>query len=318
MTTADQQRLSALQILKRAHAVGRAMHPRISLGSIKHQLKLLWGAITHLPVLRRWYGATDNPLRTAAVQRFPLIEGAMYWPYINHAWPMEKRLAVIDQHYRLLHGPAAIVATATLADVALAIPQVEYAGLKLVLEKAPWFLREGEIVLSLFVADERLYSVAFTLGLEDGQTTAYIGALQGRNLPNAMEIYRDITHALHGMRPRDFLLYAHRLLCNTVGARRLWAVSSEYRQHNGMYFGGSHKDKVAADYDEVWLEQGGTPLANGFFELPITPRQKDMSEIPSKKRAVYRRRYAMLDLLAEEIGATCAAASGAQNRTITS
>ena len=312
MTTVVQHSPSAIHILRRVHRVGRTMHPRITLGSIKHQLKLLWSAITHLPVLRKWYGTTDNPLRAAAVQRFPLIEGAIYWPYINHAWTIEKRLTVIDQHYRLLHSPAAIIATATLADVELAIPHVEYAGLKLVLEKAPWFLREGEIVLSLFAGDERLYSVAFTLGLEDGQTTAYIGALQGRNLPNAMEIYRDITHELHGMRPRDFLLYAHRLLCNAVGARRLWAVSSEYRQHNGMYFGGSHKDKVAADYDEVWLEQGGTPLANGFFELPITPRQKDMSEIPSKKRAVYRRRYAMLDLLAEEIRTVCIAASNTQ------
>ena len=49
-------------------------------------------------------------------------------------------------------------------------------------------------------------------------------ALQGRNLPNAMEIYRAITHALHGMRPKDFLLHAHRLLCNAVGARKLLAV----------------------------------------------------------------------------------------------
>lgn len=311
MTAADQQRVSAFQILKRVHAVGRAMHPRITLGAINHQAKLLWGAITNLPVLRQWYGTRDNPLRTAAVARFPLIEGAIYWPYINHAWPMQKRLAVIDQHYRLLQGPAAIIATATLADVALATPHAEYAGLKLVLEKAPWFLREGEIVLSLFVAEERLYSVAFTLGLEDGQTTAYIGALQGRNLPNAMEVYRDITHALHGMRPRDFLLYTHRLLCNAIGTHRLWAVCSEYRQHNGQYFGGSHQDKVAADYDEVWLEQGGTPLGNGFFELPITPRQKDMGEIPSRKRATYRRRYAMLDQLAGDIGAACNAASSA-------
>jgi uncharacterized protein VirK/YbjX len=310
----DQHRLSVFQILKRVHRVGRTMHPHISFGSIRHQLKLLWSAVTHLPVLRQWYGTSDNPLRIAAVARFPLIEGAIYWPYINHAWPMAKRLTVIDQHYRLLHGPAAIIATATLSDVELAIPHVEYAGLKLVLEKAPWFLREGEIVLSLFAANERLYSVAFTLGLEAGQTTAYIGALQGRNLPNAMEIYRDITHALHGMRPRDFLLTAARLLCGAISVTKLWAVCSDLRQHNGSYFSGSHQDKVAADYDEVWIEQGGEKLENGFFVLPIAARQKEMSEIPSRKRAAYRRRYAMLDQLADDIRATCTLASSAQSR----
>lgn len=316
MKIADQHCLTVFQILKRVHGVGRAMHPHINLGSIKHQLKLLWSAIMHLPALRKWYGTTDNPLRAAAVQRFPLIEGAIYWPYINHGWAMEKRLTVIDQHYRLLQGPAAIIATATLADVELAIPHVEYAGLKLVLEKAPWFLREGEIVLSLFAANERLYSVAFTLGLEDGHTTAYIGALQGRNLPNAMEIYRDITHALHGMRPRDFLLVAIRQLCNSISITKLWAVSSDYRQHNGSYFAGSHHDKVAADYDEVWIEQGGSQLENGFFDLPTAVRQKDMSEIPSRKRAAYRRRYAMLDQLVKDIHVSCVSASTAQTTTI--
>ena len=314
MTSADQRRLSTFQILKRVHGVGRAMHPRITLGGIKHQLQLLWGAMTHMPVLRRWFNASDNPLRIAAVQRFPLIEGAIYWPYINHAWSMEKRLTVIDQHYRLLHGPAAIIATATITDVVLATPQVEYAGLKLVLEKAPWFLREGEIVLSLFAADERLYSVAFTLGLEGGQTTAYIGALQGRNLPNAMEIYRDITHALYGMRPRDFLLAAVRILCSATSITQIWAICSELRQHNGWYFAGSHQDKVAADYDEVWVEQGGIKLESGFFALPITQKQKDMGEIPSRKRAAYRRRYAMLDQLAIDIGAACTAASNTLSR----
>lgn len=306
MKIADQHRLTVLNILTRVYYVGRAMHPHINVGSIRHHLNLLWSAITHLPVLRRWYGTNDNPLRTAAVQRFPLIEGAIYWPYINHAWSMEKRLTVIDQHYRLLHGPAAIIAIATLADVDLAIPHVEYAGLKLILEKAPWFLREGEIVLSLFASNERVYSIAFTLGLEAGHTTAYIGALQGRNLPNAMDIYRDITHALHGMRPRDFMLTAFRLFCNSISVTKIWTISSDYRQHNGWYFASSHQDKVVADYDEVWIEQGGTRLENGFFELPIALRQKEISEIPSRKRATYRRRYAMLDQLAGDINATVA------------
>jgi uncharacterized protein VirK/YbjX len=311
MKVVNQPPLTVFQILKRVHGIGRAMHPAITLGSIRHQLLLLWGAVMNLPVLRQWYGTSDNPLRAAAVARFPLIEGAIYWPYINHTWPMAKRLAVIDQHYRLLHGPAAIVAKATLADVELATPQVEYTGLKLVLEKAPWFLREGEIVLSLFAADERLYSVAFSLGLEGGHTTAYIGALQGRNIPNAIVIYRDITHALHGMRPRDFLLAALRLLCSSISVNQIWAVCSEYRQHNGSYFAGSHQDKVAADYDEVWIEQGGTPLGNGFFKLPAAYKHKDMGDIPSRKRAAYRRRFAMLDRLADDITATCASQDSA-------
>jgi uncharacterized protein len=297
--------IGILEILWRVHRVGRKMHPALTLGAAKHQVLLWMNAATHISTLRHWYGAADNPLRTLALNRFPLIEGAIYWPYINHTWTMAKRLDVIDRHYRMLGDKASILAEATVQDVELARCDVQFPGLRLVLEKAPWFLREGEMVLSIFVADERVYSVAFTLGMEAGQPMVYVGALQGRNLDNVMEIYRNMTHALHGMRPRDFLLAALKLLSAAIGNPTIWGVSSEYRQHNGRYFAGSHQEKLVADYDEVWTEQGGTVIGNGFSELSATIHYKDISEIPTRKRANYKRRYAMLEKLTIDINLMC-------------
>ena len=217
---------------------------------------------------------------------------------------MQRKLAAIDQHFRMLDGSAKIVAHATFEEVELARIE-EYAGLRLVLDKASWFLREGEIVLNLFVNDQRFYSIAFTLGMENGHPIALVGALQGSNSDLAPDIYRDITHALHGMRPRDFLMVAFKLLCGEFEINRIWAVSSDYRQHNSPYFGGGHKEKVLVSYNEVWVEHGGLALDNGFFEIPAIVRHKDMSEIPTRKRAVYRRRYEMLDKLALDIKSSC-------------
>jgi uncharacterized protein len=298
--------IGVIEILSRVHRLGRAMHPSLSANSIKHQIKLLFMALVHLREIRKWYGIADNPLLTQALKRFPLISGAMYWPYINHTWPIERRLGAIDQHFRLLGGPAAIIAHATFEEVELARFEEEYAGLRLVLDKATWFLREGEIVLNLFVDDQRFYSIAFTLGIDGGQPIALVGALQGSKSEAAQGIYRDITHALHGMRPRDLLMVAFKLLCVELGIRRIWAVTSDKRQHNSPYFGSSHKEKVLVAYNEVWLEHGGIELGNGFFEIPATVRYKDMSEIPTRKRATYRRRYLMLDKLALEIKSNCA------------
>jgi uncharacterized protein VirK/YbjX len=230
----------------------------------------------------------------------------IYWPYINHTWPMKRRLAAIDQHYRMLGGPAAIIAHSTFENVELARLDDEYAGLRLVLDKTEWFLREGEIVLNLFVNDQRLYSIAFTLGIDEGQQLVLVGALQGSNSETALGVYRDLTHALYGMRPRDFLMVALKLLCGELGIHRIWAVSSDNRQHNSPYFGDSHKEKVMAAYDEVWLEHGGKVLDNGFFDIPAIARRKDMSKIPTRKRATYRRRYQMLDKLVLDIKSRCA------------
>jgi uncharacterized protein VirK/YbjX len=301
-----------IEILSRVHRLGRAMHPTLSVNSLKHQVILLGRVLVFLPEIRKWYEIPDNPLLKLALKRFPLISGAMYWPYINHTWPMERRLAAIDQHFRMLGGPSAIIARATFEEVELARLEEEYAGLRLVLDKAAWFLREGEIVLNLFVHDQRFYSIAFTLGVDAGQPLVFVGALQGSNSEAAQGIYRDITHALHGMRPRDFLMVVLKLLCGELGIHRIWAVSSDNRQHNSPYFGDSHKEKVLVTYNEVWVEHGGIELDKGFFEIPALVRYKDMSEIPTRKRATYRRRYLMLDKLALDIKSSCARYANAQ------
>ena len=181
----------------------------------------------------------------------------------------------------------------------------EYAGLRLVLDKAVWFLREGETVLNLFINDQRFYSIAFTLGVEEGQPVAFVGALQGSNSDFAPEVYREITHALHGVRPRDCLMVALKLLCGQLGVGRIWAVSGDFRQHNSPYFGSGHKGKVLVSYNEVWVEHGGLALDNGFFEISTDVRHKDLKEIPTRKRAAYRRRYVMLDRLALDIKSSC-------------
>jgi uncharacterized protein len=294
-----------IEMLVRVHQLGKMMHPRLNLNCAKHRVILLVRSIVFSSKIRKWYEISDNPVLTQALERFPMVSGAIYWPYINYTWPVERRLAAIDQHYRMLGGNAGIIAHGTLAEVELARLEDEYAGLRLVLDKAFWFLREGEIVLNLFVNDQRFYSIAFTLGIDAGQPIILVGALQGSNSEVAQDVYRDITHALHGMRPRDLLMVALKLLCREIGINSIWAVSSEYRQHNSPYFGNSHKEKVLVAYNEVWMEHGGTALDNGFFEIPTQVKYKEMSEIPSRKRASYRRRYEMLDKLALDIHNGC-------------
>lgn len=91
-----------------------------------------------------------------------------------------------------------------------------------------------------------------------------------------------------------------------IGTHRIWAVSSNLRQHNSPYFGGGHKDKVLVAYNEVWLKHDGIWLDNGFFNIPAMVKHKDMNEILTRKRATYRCRYQMLDKLALDIKSRCA------------
>jgi uncharacterized protein VirK/YbjX len=298
--------IGVIETLAKVHRLGRVMHPGLTLKSLKHRVFLLCRVLVFLPDMRKWFGISDNPLLTRTLLRFPMISGAIYWPYINHIWPMKQRLSAIDQHFRMLDGRATILAHAMIEDVELARLDGVYAGLRLVLDKPEWFVREGEVVLNLFVNDLRYFSIAFTLGVDEDKPLIFVGALQGSNSDSALGVYRDLTHELHGMRPRDFLIVALKLLCMELDIHRIWAVSSDCRQHNSPYFGGVHKERVLLAYNNVWTEHGGLALANGFYEIPAVVRHKDMSEIPTRKRAVYRRRYVMLDKLALDIQTSCA------------
>ncbi len=48
-------------------------------------------------------------------------------------------------------------------------------------------------------------------------------------------------------------------------------------------------------YDEIWRERGGVDGGEGFYSLPVEAGRRSDDEIPAKKRAMYRQRYAFLD-----------------------
>ncbi|MBX9625128.1 MAG: VirK/YbjX family protein, partial [Gemmataceae bacterium] len=181
-------------------------------------------------------------------------------------------------------------------------------GLRMVLDRPNWFTREGQLALNLFTGPTRVFTLAFALRLEP-DLTAYVGALQGRSLDGVLDTYRELTRALHDMRPRDFLVEVFRALGRAVGVRRILAVSDACRHHRSPYFRGKSVDG-SLNYDEVWRERGGRPLGDGFFELPVEAGRRAADEIPARKRSMYRKRYALLDRIEAELAVAVGRPSG--------
>src|SRR5262249_51543573 len=146
----------------------------------------------------------------------------------------------------------------------------------------------------LFLADTRMFSLAFSLAFQDDALIAYVGAVQGRDIEGVLAEYRELTKAAHGMRPRDLLIEVFRIFCSTLGVTRILAVSDQYRHHRHAYFSKAQKT-FFNNYDEVWTERGGIRVDPMFFELAVETSQRDLDAIPAKKRGMYRRRYDMLN-----------------------
>jgi uncharacterized protein len=289
--------------------IGKVLFPEWTVDNLKCRVKVFGLWFTELGTLRAWFGIRDNPGLAQALKLWPLMQRILIGPYIHCEWPLEQRLRIVGQHYREADRCAAVVGAAVAGEVEFARFDERYPGLRLVMDKSTWFIREGEIVLNLYVNSNRMMAIAFTLGEEAGQRVAYVGALQGAHSNehfDARQLYRDMTHALHGMRPRDFLVTALRQLCEALHVAKLYAVSNDSRHHHHPYFGGAKKATHFLNYDEVWSENGGTKLDNGFFEIPVAVHYRDLKEISSHKRAAYRRRYQMLDTVAQDIKTACA------------
>jgi uncharacterized protein len=269
------------------------VHPEPGLTSWVRRLRFMVRALACRRLIGRWAAAEPSSSLAADLRDRPGSLGIVVWPYINKDWPAERRFeAVFEHHERVRDLPLLQLRLAQSRDL-FDLSDL-FTGLRVVLDRAPWFQREGELVLNLFLHEERVYSVAFSFGLHDGSRVAFIGGVQGRDIEGIGDVYKAITKKLHGARPRDFLVTVLQLICEQSGVQAMLGVCDAHRHHRHPYFSAAGKQTPSADYDEIWRDRGGTPLTgSGFFRIEARWAPRNEDEVPANKRAVYRRRNAL-------------------------
>lgn len=161
--------------------------------------------------------------------------------------------------------------------------------------------REGEITLLLNYQDMTLASLSFSIIQEQQQCTLLIGGLQGPRKHISSDVIRDATKAAHGVFPKRLLMEAVFILAAQCGVQAITAVGDTTHVFRSLRYRHSKGDKFFASYSEFWLSLGGEMRGDELFTLPLSMARKDLEEIASKKRAEYRRRYALLDMLAQQV-----------------
>ena len=293
----SENRLSRLHLLKlMLHAVSYP-RPGAKIQSVRRVATQFARCAYHLEAFRDKFGDPGNPALQETLALRPSLMACVIHPYLNVDWRFDQKLDAISGHYKLLTGRLGILHFHPASSIILA-DLVDATQIRL--HKSLFFDHEGELTVSLFKSDQRLYSLTFTLGQIGAELVAYAGGLQGLRSPEAVEIYHSMTHHMHGLRPRDLLVTAFRLLCGSLGIARILAISDGKRICSNSYH--CPADQIFLSYDGAWIECGGIPLDDAFFELSPRLKQRSAKDIPSRKRAQYRRRYAMLDTIAQQIG----------------
>ena len=280
--------------------LAEAAFPGMSTANLKLKARMLGAARKQAAGLEPFLNPAPGTMLAHVMAQRPETLGALVWPYQCAAWDAEDRLDRIAAHYAeidRLGGPFIFDLDEKRVLVTL---EDEHPGLRLVLDQPKWFMREGGLVLNAFVGDFRAFSLAFSLWpLSGGGLAAVIGGLQGRNAEDALGLYRQLTKDLHGLRPRDFLLEAFRMLARHMGVTEIHGVTQAQRHHVHPFFGEKNLDKAALtpDYDAIWEDRGGTRMNDHFWRLDVAPEPRDLETVKPKKRSLYRKRFAFLDAL---------------------
>jgi uncharacterized protein VirK/YbjX len=292
-----ENRLGRFDVLKQLlHAVSFS-HPGTEKQSLRRIATHFVRCACHLGAFRGWLSDQANPALQETLALRPSLIMCVIHPYLNTDWRFEQKLEKITEHYRLLGGRFGILRFIPPAFIALA--EVGEA-IQIRLHKYVYDEHEGELTISLYRGDLLIYSLTFTLGQIGGEVVAYVGGLQGLRSSEALEIYRSMTHRMHGLRPRDLLVASFRLLCGFLGIARILAISDRKRICSNSYHNSG--TQIVSSFDNAWIECGGVAVDDAFFELSPRLVQREAKDIPSRKRALYRRRYTMIDAMAQQIG----------------
>ena len=253
--------------------------------------------------LARSYAQADalapivDPRPGSALQRYvqerPDTAGFLIWPYQCASWGPEERLRRVVEHFEILDDIGAPFPFSIEDKLVLWDLESYCHDVRIILDQPKWLFREGMLALNIFCGVHRAYSLAFSLYRDGKDVGAFIGGLQGRRTDDALERYKELTKCFHGMRPRDLLLDCLRMIAPSLQVQRVLAVADDHRYLRHPFFGGA-KEADHADYDAVWIERGGARVDASHFELPLALSLRDLEEVPSKKRAQYRRRNEML------------------------
>ena len=149
---------------------------------------------------------------------------------------------------------------------------------------------EGYWALELRYKPENQLIYLLTFGKLDD--ALLIAVVQGPNFEGSKEMVKQLTKACHGLRPAYLMVEAMKSLTKILGYDKLLGIPQKYQNKSRLV----QSKRYVVDYDAIFSEAGGK--REDYWLLPLED-DRNLDEIPSKKRSMYRKRFAMLDELFE-------------------
>jgi uncharacterized protein VirK/YbjX len=272
------------------------------LKQLREAIKLSLRARLHRHATFGWLELLNShPMFAELVKARPRLIYKIYRPYQSNTMDASQRLARLRSHYRHIfrHGMGPLTVQAARSAVVLATVDGK-SGLpyQLQLRAIEPMEREGELVLQLLQGGDLVYSAAFSFFESERGMALGIGCMQGPKGERGLQLIKDATRELHGLRPKNLMVKLLSQMAYDHDCSELRLVGNA----NRAVCSASRQGKVHADYDALWQELGAVQRSDGDYALASEPIcEPDMAAIASKKRSEARKRHETLCELAQAV-----------------
>jgi uncharacterized protein VirK/YbjX len=278
---------------------------RSFLNRAKQHLRWSLMATMHPRPTIEWYNWLDSPEMRPFVQAHPGLAFKPLRSYLSVHWGQRRRIQVISDSYRFVQERAPLLGRALLINGGISLESFEGGSNQVPIHLGydQRFRREGEFTLSLGEDPHNasLVRAAFSFSQDEkGEWACFVGCVQGGSA--GMEDVRSATKLMFGMRPKAAIIFVVQEVAKALGVTHLFGAGNAIQVHlrkHLIHLPAFHR--LNFDYDTHWRELGGVATQDGWFRLPSVPNRRSTVEIKASKRAMYIRRYAMLDRTAARI-----------------
>ena len=292
---------TVLELTERAFANTPAAYAK------KQKRKILFHVLLDIPFAKQWIKTIQQKENAWITANRPRLYFKPFRVYLSSRWDKQQRQNALLNCYTYIKqhpGLQQIICTNRPVEIAqFATKDAETRG-HITLGYDERYRKEGEIVISLRSAHyaEPVCEAAFTIDKAQGKWIVRIGCIQGsKNTENENSI-KTLQKSLYGLRPKSLMIYIMQEIGKQLGCTALYGAGNKIQAHNKKHFIHiPYLHKLKCDYDALWQESGGELQKDGWYQLPQNWQRKPMESIKSQKRAQYRKRYELLDIIARQI-----------------
>lgn len=250
---------------------------------------------------------TSTPILTEIQKLYPFVYEQPTRAFFYNKSTFDERAEIVKQHMDYLAGelkPEVLKDLYQTKNLTIWYGQeIDGQQFRAVLYYEAGQRKEGLLSVVLRLDTKPLYQIIFWIAPDkNGDWAMWIGAMQGPNMDEAKEVIKKITNACHRYRTKNLILFIAQAVARNLGLEKIYAVT------NYGYYANNHvrmDRKLKTSFSDFWAEAGGHSTEDERFdELPLVEPRKTMEEVPTRKRAVYRRRFELLDSIDEAVAAS--------------